>query len=133
MTALPLDDRRWALRTGMLVKLRTATGKTVVMRVVRNPEMGRDFPIVWVSWRGKGIPWPLAGVIARVVKTRAREPVTQCPNCGRDVVSAHYKKKDPEQYGRYLTRGTKGMCWGCLYRSRRQIAGAPRHYRRGTA
>lgn len=136
MTGLALDDRRWALRTGMLVKLRTAADKTVVMRVVRNPEMGRDFPIVWVSWRGKPIPWPLDAVIARVEKGRRQKPaVSQCLNCGRDVVSPHHKRKSPERYGHILTRASKGMCWACWEYDRRQTMGVPqtaRHYRRRT-
>jgi hypothetical protein len=120
MTELTLDDRRWSLRTGMLVKVRTATGTTVVMRVVRNPEMGRDFPVVWVSWRGKAIPWPLKDVIARVVKTRQRTPIlSRCPGCNRTVVSPRHKRRDRERHGRYLTRAGKGMCSACLQNPRR--------------
>jgi hypothetical protein len=124
--SLPPHDRRWTIRTGMLLKVRTAVGTAVVMRVVRNPEMGRDFPIVWLSWRGKAIPWPLADVIARVEKRRIQKPVIAgCVNCGRNTVTAHHKRKNPDLYHQYLTRASRGMCWACWEWDKRQALGVP--------
>lgn len=62
------------LTPGTTVEATTASGKLVRMVVLRAPEQGRDFPVVWLATpeeyeralsaqtEPEGLPWPLDDV-----------------------------------------------------------------------
>lgn len=59
------------IHVGDRVEVTTADGEQVVMRALRAPEQGRDFPVLWVATEAEyeraeragdepdGLPWPL--------------------------------------------------------------------------
>ena len=60
-----------AIHAGDRVEVTTADGERIVMRAIRGPEQGRDFPVLWVCTEREydraeragdepdGLPWPL--------------------------------------------------------------------------
>lgn len=62
------------ITSGALLEARTASGSIVRVRAIREPERGRDFPVVWVCTEAEyeraealgeepdALPWPLDAV-----------------------------------------------------------------------
>jgi hypothetical protein len=63
-----------AISVGDRVEVTTADGEQLVMRAIRLPEQGRDFPVLWVCTEDEyertqdqggepdGLPWPLTAL-----------------------------------------------------------------------
>jgi hypothetical protein len=63
-----------AICVGDRVEVTTADGESLVMRAIRTPEQGRDFPVLWVCTEAEyeraerdsdepdGLPWPMTAL-----------------------------------------------------------------------